>query len=117
VIIPHEPFRYFCNTPRRTPKDPHVRKTGLAGEEADLGLLEEAASSTLAWDAIWDQRIPQMMIGPWLAQLRGDQAAAAARLLRAHPEAARHFAQIAGNREADDRIRRAVRPASSAPSG
>jgi hypothetical protein len=85
-----------------------------AGEINDLELLEAAVHATLTWDAAWDQWTPQIQIRQWLAQLRGDQAAAAARALREHPDAARHFAELAGNRGADERLRRAARPAPSA---
>lgn len=81
-----------------------------AGEADDLGLLEEATRAVLTWDAAWDQWEPQRMIRRWLAQLRGDQAAAAARALREHGDPA-HFAELAGERHVDERIRRAVRPA------
>jgi hypothetical protein len=46
--------------------------------------------------------------------LRDDEAAVIARALRDRPDAARHFAEVADNRHADERIRRAVRPAPSA---
>lgn len=84
-----------------------------AGETDDLGLLEETASVMLTWDASWNQWTPQRMIRQWLARLRDDQAAAVARALREHGEA-RHFAELADDRRADERIRRAVRPAPSA---
>jgi len=87
-----------------------------AAEVADLDLLHEAASAVLTWDASWDQWTPQNQIRSWLARLRGDEAAVVARALRDHPDAARHFAEIAGNRHADERIRRAVRPAPAASS-
>ena len=83
-----------------------------ASEADDLGLLEEAAGAVLIWDAVWDQWNPQKEIKRWLAQLRGDQAAATARAIREHG-VARHFAELADDRRADERIRRAVRPAPS----
>ncbi len=85
-----------------------------AGQTNDLGLLEEATNAVLTWDAAWNQWTPQKQIRQWLAQLRGDQAAAAARALREHREAARHFAELADDRRTDKRIRRAVRSAPSA---
>lgn len=88
-----------------------------AGEADDLGLLEDAANAMLTWDAARDQWTPQNQIKQWLARLRGDQAAAAARAFREHRDAARHFAELADNRRADERIRRAVRPAPSASPG
>lgn len=88
-----------------------------AGQTNDLGLLEEVANAVLTWDAAWDQWTPRKQIRHWLVQLRGDQAAAAARALREHPEAARHFAKLADDRRADERIRRAVRSAPSASRG
>jgi hypothetical protein len=88
-----------------------------AGEADDLGLLEEATSALLAWDAAWDQWTPQRQIRQWLVQLRGDQAAAAARALREHADAARHFAELAADRRVDVRIRRAVRPTLPASPG
>jgi hypothetical protein len=81
-----------------------------AGEINDIGLLEEAISVALTWDASWDQWTPQRLIRQWMARLRNDQAAAAARALREHAEI-RHFSELADDRQADERIRRAVRPA------
>ena len=66
----------------------------------------------LIWDAAWDQWTPQTKIRRWLTTLRGDQAAAAARAIREHGMA-RHFAELADDHRADERIRRAVRPARS----
>ena len=79
-----------------------------AGEINDLGLLEEALRAVLAWDAHWDRWTPQKVIRKWLAGLRNDHAAAAARALRDHGEAA-HFSELAEDRSADERLRRAVR--------
>jgi hypothetical protein len=81
-----------------------------AGETGDLALLEEAVGVVLAWDTAWDQLEPQKQIRHGLARLRGDQAAAAARALREHADA-RHFTELADDRRADERIRRAARPA------
>jgi hypothetical protein len=81
-----------------------------AAEAGNLGLLEEAANAVLTWDAVWDQWTPQTEIRQWLAKLRGDQAAAVARVIREHGMAT-HFAELADDRRADERIRRAVRPA------
>jgi hypothetical protein len=83
-----------------------------AGEADNLGLLEEAAGAALIWDAAWDQWTTQGDIRHWLARLRGDQGAAAARAIREHGKAS-HFADLADDRRADERIRRAVRPAPS----
>src|ERR1019366_4053185 len=83
----------------------------------ERGLLEEAGRAVLTWDAAWDQWTPQRQVNQWLARLRGDQAAAAARALREHHDAARHFAELADDHRVDERIRRAVRPAPSAPPG
>jgi hypothetical protein len=81
-----------------------------ASEIDDLGLLEEAIGAVLTWDASWDQWTPQRSIRQWLARLRNDQAAAAARALIEHGDI-RHFSELADDRHADERIRRAVRPA------
>jgi len=78
-------------------------------------LLQEAAGAALTWDVVWDQWTPQFQIKSWLAQLTGDQAAAVARALREHADAARHFAELADDRRADERIRRAVRVVPDAP--
>jgi hypothetical protein len=85
------------------------RITVRAGEIDDLALLEEAAGIVLAWDTAWDQWEPQKQIRNWLGRLRGDQAAAAARALREHGDP-RHFTELADDRRADERIRRAARP-------
>src|ERR1019366_1572848 len=61
----------------------------------ERGLLEEAGRAVLTWDAAWDQWTPQRQVNQWLARLRGDQAAAAARALREHHHAARPFAELA----------------------
>jgi Protein kinase domain/Translation initiation factor IF-2, N-terminal region len=82
-----------------------------AGEADNLELFEEAASAVLTWDGAWDQREPQRLIRQWLAQLSGDQAAAAAHALRDHAASARHFAGLADDRLVDERIRRAVHDA------
>jgi hypothetical protein len=79
-----------------------------AGEIDDLALLEEAVATVLAWDAAWDQWEPQRQVRDWLARLRGDQAAAAARALREHGDV-RHFTELADDHRADERIRRAAR--------
>jgi Protein kinase domain len=81
-----------------------------ASEINDLGLLEQATGAALTWDASWDQWTPQKLIRRWLAGLRNDQAAAAARALREHGNI-RHFSELADDRHTDERIRRAVRPA------
>ena len=83
-----------------------------AGEADDLELLEEAVGAAMIWDAAWDQWNPQKDIRLWLARLRGDRAAAAARAIREHGMPS-HFAELADDRRADERIRRAVRPAPS----
>ena len=88
-----------------------------AAEVRDLDLLHQAADAVLTWDAGWDQWTPQNQIRSWLARLRGDEAAVVARALRDHQDAAQHFAEVADNRHADERIRRAVRPAPPASSG
>ena len=49
------------------------------------------------------------MIRGWMARLRDDKAAAAARALREHGEVT-HFAELADDRRVDERIRRAVCP-------
>ena len=85
-----------------------------AGRGDNLELLEEAAGAALIWDAAWDQGTPQAEIRHWLARLRRDQAAAAARAIREHANAS-HFAQLADDSSTDERIRRAVRPALSPP--
>jgi len=104
-------------------RDPDLRWTDAAGivtwlhwiamrasEINDLELLEEAIGAALTWDASWDQWTPQRSIRLWLARLRNDQAAAAARALREHGDIM-HFSELANDRHADERIRRAVRPA------
>lgn len=83
--------------------------TARAGEDDDLTLLEEALRTTLAWDAYWDQWTPRDLIRRWLGRLRDDHAAAAAHALREHGDAS-HFRELADDRNADERIRRAVRP-------
>lgn len=88
-----------------------------AAEIGDLDLLHEAADAVLTWDASWDRWTPQRQIRSWLPRLRDDEAAVVARALRDHQDAARHFAEVADDRRADERIRRAVRPAPPATSG
>ena len=83
--------------------------TVRAGEDHDLTLLEEALRATLAWDAYWDQWTPRDLIRRWLGRLRDDYAAAAAQALREHGDVS-HFRELADDRRADERIRRAVRP-------
>lgn len=94
---PRERRRIACAQPR-----------SIAGETNDLGLLEEALGAVLSWDAHWDQWTPQRAIRKWLASLRNDQAASAARALRDRGEAA-HFSEFAEDRNADERLRRAAR--------
>lgn len=83
--------------------------TARAGEDDDLTLLEEALRTTLAWDAYWDQWTPRDLIRRWLGRLRDDHAAAAAQALREYGDVS-HFRELADDRNADERIRRAVRP-------
>ena len=82
-----------------------------AGEKNDLGLLEETLSVVLTWDTAWDwdRRDLRKLLRQWLGQLRGDQASAAASALREH-DTPGHFAELADAPDADERIRRAVRP-------
>jgi serine/threonine protein kinase len=80
-----------------------------AAEADDLDLLRDATEAVLAWDAHWDQGIPQRSIKAWMASLRGDAAAVVAGALREHRDAAQHFEDLWNDRRVDERIRRAVR--------
>lgn len=80
-----------------------------AADAATLELLAEAGEALFAWDGRWDQWDPQPRIRRWLSSLTDDTARVVARALRRHPDSARHFRDVADNRNADPRIRAAVR--------
>jgi hypothetical protein len=82
-----------------------------AAREGDLELLEEAAGALFEWDGRWDQWPPQNLIRRWLVGLKGAAAGVVAEALIADPDSARHFEEVAGDREADARIRDAIRRA------
>jgi hypothetical protein len=79
-----------------------------AARAEDWDLLEEAARAMCEWDGAWDQWAPQDVIRPWLRSLTGDAAGLVASVLLDHPHSARHFADLAGERAVDSRVRRAV---------
>ncbi|MFC9669860.1 hypothetical protein [Streptomyces sp. NPDC056949] len=85
-----------------------------AAGQSEWDLLEEAANVMCSWDAARDQWSAHDRIGPWLRSLNGDAAAVMASALRDHAESAQHFSDVADDRNADPRIRQAVR-ASAAP--
>ncbi|MGW4725320.1 AbiJ-related protein [Streptomyces sp. NPDC004291] len=72
-------------------------------------LLEESTQTMCTWDGAWDQWNAQDKIGPWLAGLQGNPAAAVASILGQHPDSANHFRHLAEERTADPRIRQAVK--------
>jgi hypothetical protein len=80
-----------------------------AADEGDLELLDSAARAVFEWDGRWDQWPPQDIIRGWLSRLTGNAAGVVADALVDDPESARHFEQVAGNRQADARIREAIR--------
>jgi hypothetical protein len=82
-----------------------------ATQEGDIELLEEAAEALFEWDGRWDQWPPQPLIRQWLAGLRGDAAGVVSEALIADPDSARHFEEVVANREADARIKDAIRRA------
>jgi serine/threonine protein kinase len=84
-----------------------------AAREGDLELLEKAVRALFEWDGRWDQWPPQNMIRPWLVGLKGDAAGVVAEALLEDSDSARHFDEVAGNREADGRIRDAIRRATT----
>ncbi|MGW1446743.1 protein kinase domain-containing protein [Micromonospora sp. NPDC002411] len=79
-----------------------------AAELREWDLLEEAVDSLLLWDSRWDQRRPQNQIKQWLGELVGYPARVVADVLRRHPDSARHFREIADDRQVDVRIRGVV---------
>ncbi|MEU8527168.1 protein kinase [Streptomyces sp. NPDC048629] len=80
-----------------------------AADEHEWDLLEEAAETMCIWDAGWNQHHPQDNITRWLQSLQGHAAAAVASVLRAHPDSACHFSELAESRATDPLIRHAVR--------
>ncbi len=85
----------------------HVAQS--AAENGDIDLLEESSAALFAWDGKWDQWGPQPAIRTWLGTLRGEAAGAVAATLRAHPDSAAHFDEVANARQADHRVRAAIR--------
>lgn len=79
-----------------------------AASMEDLGLLDEAAAALFSWDASWNQWPPQGPISQWLTQLRGDVAGVVAGNLRAEPDSAEHFSEVADNPSADVVLRQAI---------
>jgi serine/threonine protein kinase len=84
---------------------------GAAASQGDMDLLDDAASALFEWDGRWDQWPPQNLIRRWLGGLRGGAAGVVAQSLLADPDSARHFEDVAKNRDADARIRDAIRHA------
>jgi hypothetical protein len=82
-----------------------------AADEGELDLLDNAARALFEWDGRWDQWPPQSTIRSWLARLTGSAAGVVADALVDDPESARHFDEVASDRQADSRIREAIRRA------
>ncbi|MBB1258320.1 protein kinase domain-containing protein [Streptomyces alkaliterrae] len=80
-----------------------------AASQSDWDLLEEAAHAMCTWDGAWDQWSAQDKVVPWLASLGGDAASVVASVLRDHAESAQHFSVLIEDRNADPRIRQAIR--------
>jgi serine/threonine protein kinase len=76
-----------------------------AADAEELELLEDATDAMFEWDGTWDQWPPQGQIKQWLSGLRGLPAGVVAERLRDHPDAARHFSDVATDKRADRRIR------------
>ncbi|MFI1738647.1 serine/threonine-protein kinase [Streptomyces sioyaensis] len=82
-----------------------------AADSNERDLLDESIRAMCEWDGNWDQWSPQDAIRPWLRKLSGDAARIVAPALRDHPDAARHFAALAGDHAVDRGIRQAIRAA------
>lgn len=74
----------------------------------DLGLLEEAVGALLAWDGNWDQYPPQGPMARWMTSLKGAEASVVAQALRAAPDAAEHFSEVADDPSTALAIRQAI---------
>lgn len=80
-----------------------------AAQSQSWDLLEEAAEGLMEWDARWDRWGMQDKIRRWLPSLTGEAAGILASLMRRHPDAAKHFDELADDPRVDGRIRQAVK--------
>ncbi|MFE2736767.1 protein kinase [Streptomyces sp. NPDC059349] len=88
-----------------------LRVASLAGREGQWELLDAATDSMCAWDGAFDQWKPQASIRRWLRSMDGQSAAVVAPVLRQHPHSARHFHQLADERDVDVTLRGAIHAA------
>ncbi|HBF82492.1 MAG TPA: hypothetical protein DD420_21945 [Streptomyces sp.] len=81
---------------------------GHAAEEEQWDLLEEAARGMCTWDEGSNEFDQQDATRDWLRRLRGQAARIVAGALQEHPDSARSYNELAGERTVDMAIRNAV---------
>ncbi|MEV7156969.1 serine/threonine-protein kinase [Streptomyces misionensis] len=79
-----------------------------AAEEEQWDLLEEAARGMCIWDQTSNEFDQQNETRDWLRRLYGDAAQIVAGVLRDHPDSARFYYELAGERAVDMAIRSAI---------
>ncbi|MGA5881161.1 serine/threonine-protein kinase [Streptomyces cellulosae] len=82
-----------------------------AAEDQQWDLLEEAARGMCTWDEASNEFDQQIENRKWLRRLRGQAARIVAGVLRDHPDSARSYYELAGERAVDMAIRNAVNQA------